>query len=347
MIENEDQISEFLEEEEEYIEQIEINVDPGQSLMRIDKYLAGHLKKISRNRIQNAIDTDSVKVNGSNVKASYKVKPLDFILLSIVKQAGIPSEVLPEDIPLKIVYEDDEIMIINKAPEMVVHPGHGNHTGTLVNALVFHFANLPSAKDSAVRPGLVHRIDKGTSGLLVIAKTEYALQFLARQFADHSTERTYYALIWGEPKVAKGTVNANIGRGFKDRRMSEVFVDGDFGKTAITHYEVIKSYRYVSLIKCNLETGRTHQIRAHMKHLGHPLFNDATYGGDKVLRGDLFSKYKQFVENCFEMIPRQSLHAKSLGFIHPGTKEWMQFDSELPADFTSVLEKWEHYIQHK
>jgi 23S rRNA pseudouridine1911/1915/1917 synthase len=347
MIENEDQISEFLEEEEEYIEQIEINVDPGQSLMRIDKYLAGHLKKISRNRIQNAIDTDSVKVNGSSVKASYKVKPLDFILLSIVKQAGIPSEVLPEDLPLNIVYEDDEIMIINKAPEMVVHPGHGNHTGTLVNALVFHFANLPSAKDSAVRPGLVHRIDKGTSGLLVIAKTEYALQFLARQFADHSTERTYYALIWGEPKVVKGTLNANIGRGFKDRRMSEVFVDGDFGKTAITHYELIKSYRYVSLIKCNLETGRTHQIRAHMKHLGHPLFNDATYGGDKVLRGDLFSKYKQFVENCFQMIPRQSLHAKSLGFIHPGTKEWMQFDSELPADFTSVLEKWEHYIQHK
>jgi 23S rRNA pseudouridine1911/1915/1917 synthase len=347
MMQNEDQISEFLEEEEEYIEQIDIHTDPGQTPMRIDKYLSLHLKKISRNRIQNAIDTDSVKVNGNSVKTSYKIKPLDHIILSIVKQAGIPSEVMPEDLPIEIVYEDAEIMIINKAPEMVVHPGHGNHTGTLVNALVHHFAHLPSAKDSSVRPGLVHRIDKGTSGLLVIAKTDYSLQFLAKQFADHSTERTYYALIWGEPKEPKGTINANIGRGFKDRRVSDVFPEGDHGKISITHYEVLQSFRYVSLIKCNLETGRTHQIRAHMKYLGHPLFNDATYGGDKVLRGDLFTKYKQFVENCFEIIPRQSLHAKSLGFIHPGTKEWMQFDTELPADFQKVIAKWEHYIQHK
>ncbi len=344
---NQEQNSEFLEEEEEYIEKIEIKVDPGQTLMRLDKYLSLHLKSISRNRIQNAIEADSVKVNDNTAKSSYKVKPLDDILLLIVKQAGIPKEILPEDIPLNIVYEDDSLMIINKTPEMVVHPGHGNHSGTLVNALVHHFASLPTGKDGAIRPGLVHRIDKGTSGLLVIAKTEFAMQFLAKQFADHSTERTYYALVWGEPKNLKGTVNAHIGRGFKDRRVSDVFPEGDHGKVAITHYEVLESFRYVSLIKCNLETGRTHQIRAHMKYLGHPLFNDATYGGDRILRGDLFSKYKQFVENCFEIIPRQSLHAKSLGFIHPETKQWMQFDSELPADFQKVIAKWEHYIQHK
>lgn len=340
-------IDAFDDEEDDIIETIVINVDPGQTFMRLDKYLSHHLKSISRNRIQNAIETDSVKVNENNVKPSYKVKPLDKITLSLAKASGIPSEVLPEDIPLNIVYEDDDLMIVNKSPEMVVHPGHGNHTGTLVNALVHHFANLPTGTDGKVRPGLVHRIDKGTSGLLVIAKTEYAMQFLAKQFADHTTERTYNALIWGEPKEPKGTINAHIGRGFKDRRISDVFPEGDYGKEAITHYEVIKNMRYVSLIKCKLETGRTHQIRAHMKYIGHTLFNDATYGGDKVLRGDLFSKYKQFVENCFEIIPRQALHAKSLGFVHPTTKEWMQFDSELPEDFTKVLEKWDHYLQFK
>jgi 23S rRNA pseudouridine1911/1915/1917 synthase len=340
-------IDAFDDEDDEIIETIVINVDPGQTFMRLDKYLSHHLKNISRNRIQNAIETDSVKVNENNVKPSYKVKPLDKITLSLAKASGIPSEVLPEDIPLNIVYEDDDLMIVNKSPEMVVHPGHGNYTGTLVNALVHHFAHLPTGIDGKVRPGLVHRIDKGTSGLLVIAKTEYAMQFLAKQFADHTTERTYNALIWGEPKEPKGTINAHIGRGFKDRRISDVFPEGDYGKEAITHYEVIKNMRYVSLIKCKLETGRTHQIRAHMKYIGHTLFNDATYGGDKVLRGDLFSKYKQFVENCFEIIPRQALHAKSLGFVHPTTKEWMQFDSELPEDFTKVLEKWEHYLQFK
>jgi 23S rRNA pseudouridine1911/1915/1917 synthase len=340
-------IDAFDDEEDEIIETIVINVDPGQTFMRLDKYLSHHLKSISRNRIQNAIETDSVKVNENNVKPSYKVKPSDKITLSLAKASGIPSEVLPEDIPLNIVYEDDDLMIVNKSPEMVVHPGHGNHTGTLVNALVHHFANLPTGTDGKVRPGLVHRIDKGTSGLLVIAKTEYAMQFLAKQFADHTTERTYNALIWGEPKEPKGTINAHIGRGFKDRRISDVFPEGDYGKEAITHYEVIKNMRYVSLIKCKLETGRTHQIRAHMKYIGHTLFNDATYGGDKVLRGDLFSKYKQFVDNCFEIIPRQALHAKSLGFIHPTTKEWMQFDSELPEDFTKVLEKWDHYLHFK
>jgi 23S rRNA pseudouridine1911/1915/1917 synthase len=346
MIQNPEQISDFSEEEEDFIEQIEIKADPGQSLMRLDKFLSHHLKGISRNRIQNAIDAESVKVNGLLTKASYKIKPLDQVQLTLARQAGLPSEVLPEDIHLDIVHEDEDIMIINKKPEMVVHPGHGNHSGTLVNALVHHFKGLPKPKDGELRPGLVHRIDKGTSGLLVIAKNDFAMQFLAKQFADHSTERTYYALIWGEPKSPKGTINAHIGRAYKDRRICDVFPDGEYGRHAITHYEVLYSYRYVSLIKCNLETGRTHQIRAHMKYLGHPLFNDASYGGDRILRGEIFTKYKQFVENCFQMIPRQSLHAKSLGFIHPGTKTWMQFDSELPADFQGVLDRWEHYVNH-
>ncbi len=339
--------ADFEEEDDEFIENLQIKVDPGQSLMRLDKYLSHHLKNISRNRIQNAIDSESVKVNGSSVKSSYKVKPQDDILLSLVKSGKIPKEVIPQDLPLDIVYEDDDVLLVNKAQEMVVHPGHGNHSGTLVNALVYHFGNLPSARDGEIRPGLVHRIDKGTSGLLVIAKNEFALQFLARQFADHTTERTYYALIWGEPKEPKGTINAHIGRGFKDRRVSDVFPDGEHGKEAITHYEVLKTMRYVSLIKCNLETGRTHQIRAHMKYLGHPLFNDAAYGGDRILRGEIFSKYKQFVENCFSLMPRQALHAKSLGFIHPTTRQWMQFDSELPADFQAVLDKWDHYLQYR
>jgi 23S rRNA pseudouridine1911/1915/1917 synthase len=337
----------FEDDDDELIEYYKISVDPGQTPMRIDKYLSHHLKNISRNRIQDAIETESVKVNEQGIKPSYKVKPLDLITISLAHAPREPTEVLPEDIPLNIVYEDDDLMIINKAPEMVVHPGHGNWTGTLVNALVHHFAHLPTGKNGKIRPGLVHRIDKGTSGLLVIAKTEYAMQFLAKQFADHTTERTYNALIWGEPKEAKGTINANIGRGFKDRRVSDVFPEGDFGKVAITHYEVLKHMRYVSLIQCKLEIGRTHQIRAHMKYIGHPLFNDASYGGDRVLRGDMFSKYKQFVDNCFEVIPRQALHAKSLGFIHPTTKEWMQFDSELPEDFQAVLAKWDHYLQFK
>ncbi len=339
--------ADFEEEDEEFIENLQIKVDPGQSTMRLDKYLSHHLKNISRNRIQNAIDADSVKVNGSSIKSSYKVKPSDDIVLSLARSSRIPKEVLPQDIPLNIVYEDDDVLLVNKAQEMVVHPGHGNHDGTLVNALVYHFGNLPSARDGEIRPGLVHRIDKGTSGLLVIAKNEFALQFLAKQFADHTTERTYYALIWGEPKEPKGTINAHIGRGFKDRRVSDVFPDGAYGKEAITHYEVLKTMRYVSLIKCNLETGRTHQIRAHMKYLGHPLFNDAAYGGDRILRGEIFSKYKQFVENCFSILPRQALHAKSLGFIHPTTRKWMQFDSELPADFQAVLDKWDHYLQFR
>ncbi len=254
------------------------------------------------------------------------------------------TEVIPENIPLDIVYEDDTLLIVNKPAGMVVHPAHSNWTGTLVNALTYHLQNLPTMPDNEGRPGLVHRIDKDTSGLLVIAKTEKAMTHLAKQFFNHSIERTYYAIVWGEPDPEDGTVDVNLGRGFKDRRITEAFPEGDYGRTAITHYKTLKQLRYVSLIQCNLETGRTHQIRAHMKYIGHPLFNDATYGGDRLVKGTKFSKYKSFVDNCFKIIPRQALHAKSLGFIHPKTEEFVQFDSELPEDFKQVLEKWEGYV---
>lgn len=342
----EDYINEEHNDNDELYVHREIVVDKGQHPLRIDKYLSGHFKNSTRTRIQNAILTESVTVNDVVVKASYKIKPADVVKLSLPEPPKIPTEIIPEDIPLEIMYEDDELLIVNKDPEMVVHPGFGNYTGTLVHALAHHFKNLPTSKNGEMRPGLVHRIDKGTSGLLVIAKTEFAMQHIAKQFFDHSTERTYYAIIWGEPKDDEGTIDAHIGRSFRDRRVSDVFPEGDYGRSAITHYKVIERLRYVSLIQCNLETGRTHQIRAHMKYIGHPLFGDATYGGDKYLRGNQFTKYKQFVDNCFEMLPRQALHAKSLGLIHPKTKKWMQFDSELPQDFLSVLEKWRAYVQH-
>lgn len=332
------------EEDDELYEHFRVVADKGQTLMRIDKYLIHHLKNASRNRIQNAIDAESIKVNDKTIKASYKVKPFDVITVSFPHPPRETKEVLPENIPLNIIYEDEDLLIVNKEAAMVVHPAFGNWTGTLVNALVFHFQNLPTHRNGEIRPGLVHRIDKGTSGLLVIAKNEYAMTFLAKQFFEHTIERTYYALIWGEPKESRGTINANVGRSLKDRKVTDVFPDGQYGKEAITHYEVLKNLRYVSLIKCNLETGRTHQIRAHMKYLGHPLFGDEVYGGNKILRGQVFNKYKQFVENCFEIIPRQALHAKSLGFIHPKTKQWMQFDSELPDDFQTVFDKWEKYV---
>ncbi|MEM6831712.1 MAG: RluA family pseudouridine synthase, partial [Bacteroidota bacterium] len=254
--------------------------------------------------------------------------------------------VVPEDIPLHIIYEDEYLLIVDKPAGMVVHPAYQNWSGTLVNALAFHFQNLPEMKGNNGRPGLVHRIDKDTSGLLVIAKTEEAMNGLAKQFYDHSIERTYYALVWGVPTESQGTINVHVGRSLKDRRITAAFPKGDFGKTAITHYTVVKDLRYVSLIKCTLETGRTHQIRAHMKYIGHPLFNDATYGGDQIHKGTIFTKYKQFVTNCFKTIPRQALHAKTLGFIHPVTGKHMATESELPEDFQSVLKKWEQYVDH-
>jgi 23S rRNA pseudouridine1911/1915/1917 synthase len=342
----EEYIEQNIEEEDEdggLFEHYRFVVDKGQTPLRIDKYLLLKLANTSRNRIQNAIDAGFVRINEQIMKANYKVKPLDTIVIAL-PQPPRDTEVIPENIPLNIVYEDADVLIINKPAGMVVHPAYNNWTGTLVNALAYHFQNLPENTEG--RPGLVHRIDKDTSGLLVIAKTELALTHLAKQFFDHSIERTYYALVWGELADNQGTIDVNVGRSLKDRRVTDAFPAGDFGRTAITHYEVIKSFYYVSLVKCNLETGRTHQIRAHFKYLKHPLFNDVTYGGDKIWKGTVFTKYKQFVDNCFKIIPRQALHAKSLGFKHPRTGDWMQFDSELPTDFQQVIEKWEGYVKN-
>ncbi|MCF0070568.1 RluA family pseudouridine synthase [Dyadobacter sp. CY261] len=333
-------------DEDDLFEHYRIVADKGQSLMRLDKYLNLHVANASRTKIQNGIDAEAVRVNGLPTKASYKVKPFDVVTLSL-PQPPRDTEILPENIPLNFVYEDDVLLIVNKPAGMVVHPAFGNWTGTLINALVYHFQQLPTGRNGEGRPGLVHRIDKDTSGLLVIAKTEFAMTFLASQFADHSIERTYHALIWGEPKVEKGTVTGHVGRSARDRRVMDVFVDGSQGKHAVTHYEVIKPLRYVSLIKCNLETGRTHQIRAHMKHIGHPIFNDPMYGGDKIVRGVSSGSYKAMVENAFTFIPGQALHAKSLGFIHPTTRKWIQFDTDLPENFQAILQKWENYVNYQ
>lgn len=253
----------------------------------------------------------------------------------------------PENIPLEIVYEDNDLVIINKPPGLVVHPGVGNYTGTLVNALIFHFQNLPSKEKNEFRPGLVHRIDKNTSGLLVVAKNEFAMNFLARQFSDHTIKRTYNAIVWGDFKEQQGTITGNVGRSLKNRKMMDVFPEGDYGKEAVTHYQVLEPLGYVSLIECSLETGRTHQIRVHMKYAGHPVFNDDTYGGNRIVKGTVYTKYKQFVENCFDLIPRHALHAKSLGFIHPASRKEVFFDSELPDDFKAVLDKWRRYVRVK
>jgi len=334
------------DEEDDLFEHYRIVADKGQTLMRLDKFLNIHVSNASRTKIQNGIEAESVKVNGLAVKSSYKVKPLDVITL-LLPEPPRDTEIIPENIPLDIIYEDDVLLLVNKPTGMVVHPAFGNWTGTLINALVYHFQNLPTGRNGEGRPGLVHRIDKDTSGLLVIAKTEFAMTFLARQFSDHTIERTYNALIWGEPKEAKGTITGHIGRSARDRRVMDIFEDGSQGKHAITHYEVIKPLRYVSLIKCNLETGRTHQIRAHMKHIGHPIFNDTVYGGDKILRGGTTGSFKVFVENNFKLLPGQALHAKSLGFIHPTTKEWMQFDTELPENFQTIVDKWENFVKYQ
>lgn len=331
--------------EEDLYEHHQITVDAGQELLRIDKFLMDRLPNVTRNKVQAGIKDGFVKVNGSDVKPNYKVHPGDDISV-MLPEPPRDEELVPENIPLDIVLEDEHLLVVNKPAGMVVHPAYQNWSGTLVNALAYHFSNLPEMKGNDGRPGLVHRIDKDTSGLLVIAKTETAMTGLAKQFFDHSIERTYHALVWGIPEEPKGTIDAMVGRSLKDRRITTVFPDGDFGKKAITHYEVLEDLRYVSLVKCNLETGRTHQIRAHMRWIGHPLFNDTTYGGGEIVKGTVFTKYKQFVQNCFKMIPRQALHAKTLGFIHPITKEKIFVDSELPEDFAAVVDKWKHYIDH-
>lgn len=336
---------EDLEQDDELYEHHKIIADPKQTLLRVDKFLMDRLPNVSRSKIQDGIKQGFVRVNGKDIKSNYKVHPGDEIIVALPEPPR-NDEVIPEEIPLNIVYEDEHLLIVNKEAGMVVHPAYQNWTGTLVNALVYHFNQLPEMKGNEGRPGLVHRIDKDTSGLLVIAKSEAGMNGLAKQFFDHSIERTYHALVWGVPEEESGTINVNLGRSLKDRRITTAFPDGELGRTAITHYKVLQDFRYVSLIECKLETGRTHQIRAHMKYLGHPLFNDSTYGGNDVLKGTVFTKYKQFVHNCFKVIPRQALHAKTLGFLHPVTGKQLQFDSELPADFAAVLEKWQHYVKY-
>ncbi|MEM9324982.1 MAG: RluA family pseudouridine synthase [Bacteroidota bacterium] len=332
------------ENPEELYEHLQITVDPKQTLLRIDKFLMDRMANVSRSKIQDGIKEGLVKVNGQVVKANYKVRKEDTITVYLPEPPR-DHEVVPEEIPLNIVHEDDHLLIVNKPAGMVVHPAYQNWSGTLVNALAWHFQELPEMPGNDGRPGLVHRIDKDTSGLLVIAKSEKGMTGLAKQFFDHSIERTYYALVWGVPIEPSGTIDVKLGRSLKDRRITAAFPDGDYGQNAITHYEVLEDLHYVSLIKCNLETGRTHQIRAHMRYLGHPLFNDGTYGGDQILKGTTFTKYKQFVQNCFKLLPRQALHAKTLGFVHPGTRQQVQFDSELPEDFQTVLTKWRNYGQ--
>lgn len=331
---------------DEMYEHYKFVVDRGQNSMRIDKYLVNYIENSTRNKVQQTIKADNVLVNNSPVKSNYKVKPNDIISV-VLAHPPRETSIIPQNIPLNIVYEDEDLLVVNKEAGMVVHPGFGNFEGTLINALAYHFNQLPYFQnDLDKRPGLVHRIDKDTSGLLVIAKNEFAMNFLAKQFFNKTTQRVYLALVWGNFEEDEGTITGHIGRDIKDRMQMSVFPDGTHGKHAVTHYKVLERFRYVTLIECTLETGRTHQIRAHMKYIGHILFNDARYGGNQVLKGTTFSKYKQFVENCFQIIPRQALHAKTLGFIHPTTKKEMFFEVDLPEDMQKVLEKWRTYINY-
>jgi 23S rRNA pseudouridine1911/1915/1917 synthase len=330
-------------EQQELFEHFRFKVDPGQSLLRIDKYLTDRIENASRTRVQNAANAGNILANNTPVKPNYKVKPGDLIQV-VLPTPPREIELIPENIPVNIVYEDEDVLVVNKEPGMVVHPGYGNYTGTLVNALMWHFRDLPLFSTGEARPGLVHRIDKNTSGLLVIAKNEYALNRLSKQFFDRTTDRKYNALVWGTPDPKAGTITGNVGRNLKDRKIMQVFEDGSDGKNAITHYRVLEDFGYISLIECKLETGRTHQIRIHFSHIKHPLFNDVEYGGDQILKGTTFTKYQQFIKNCFKILPRQALHAKSLSFDHPVSGKRLSFDSGLPDDMMQVIDKWRKYI---
>lgn len=332
---------ELTDDDELLFERHRITVDPGQKSLRVDRFLSEKIAHTSRNRIQQGIAEGFVRINGNRIKSNYKVQPGDEIIISLPTPPP-DTDIKPENIPISIHYEDAHLLVINKPAGMVVHPAHKNWTGTLVNALIWHFNHLPELPGNTGRPGLVHRIDKDTSGLMVVAKDEVTLTGLARQFFEHSIDRIYWALVWGDPPE-KGTIRTNLGRSQKDRRLTIVLPDDKEGKEAITHYQVLERFHYVTLVECRLETGRTHQIRAHLAHLGHPLFNDTPYGGNEIVKGPPFSKYKQFVMNCFAVLNRQALHAKTLGFIHPVTKEKMHFNSDLPDDFQAVLEKWRKY----
>ena len=328
--------TDFSDLEDELFEHHRFVSPKGQSLLRVDKFLMQLIENATRNKIQQAAENGNIWVNDIPVKSNYRVKPFDVVRVMLT-HPPFENHIIPEDIPLDIVYEDDALLVINKPAGLVVHPGHGNYTGTLVNALAFHFDNLPM--NSSERPGLVHRIDKNTSGLLVVAKTEAAMTHLAKQFEEKTSEREYIALVWGNVKDDEGTIVGNIARHAKDRMQMAVYPEGDQGKHAVTHYKVLERFGYVTLVSCKLETGRTHQIRVHMKYIGHTLFNDARYGGDLILKGTTFTKYKQFIDNCFKTLPRQALHAYSLGFDHPTTNERMQFESQFPEDFDNLLNK--------
>jgi len=330
--------------DESLYEHYSFTADSGQQALRVDKFLMNRIENATRNKIQQAAKAGSVRVNDVVVKSNYKVKGGDEVKV-LFTHPPYENLLVGEDIPLDIVYEDDALVVVNKAAGMVVHPGHGNYNGTLLNALLYHFESLPlNAND---RPGLVHRIDKDTSGLLVVAKTEKAMTYLAKQFFDKTSQRSYYALVWGDVKDDTGTIEGHIGRDPKNRLLMTVFPDGDQGKEAITHYEVVERFGYTTLVRCRLETGRTHQIRAHMKHIGHTLFGDARYGGDNILKGTTFTKYKQFLDNCFKLLPRQALHAQTLGFIHPISGKSMSFEAPLPNDMLTALDKWRHYAKHR
>jgi len=335
-----------IEESEDLFEHHRFIADPGQEPLRIDRFLMDRVPNTSRTKLKSAALNGNIKVNGDPIKPNYKVRPGDDI--SIVMPYPVREvELIAEDIPLTIVYEDDDVVVIDKEAGIVVHPGYGNYSGTLVNALLFHFGNLPSAEGSPeARPGLVHRLDKNTSGTMVIAKTEQALTHLSNQFYERTSERRYTALAWGDLEE-DGTITGHIGRSLKNRKVMSTFPDGEYGKHAVTHFKVLERLGYVTLVECKLETGRTHQIRAHMKHIGHPLFGDFEYGGDKLLKGTSFTKYRQFVDNCFKMLPRQALHARSLGFTHPITGEFMRFESPVPEDMQSVIDKWRKYISNR
>ncbi|MGZ3864856.1 MAG: RluA family pseudouridine synthase [Bacteroidia bacterium] len=341
----------LLEEEQELYEHHRIEVDKGQAQLRIDKFLMHKLHNASRTKIQAASEAGNILVNGKPVKSNYKVKPLDLITI-LLPHPPKNFELLPENIPLNILYEDNDILIVNKPAGMVVHPAFGHDKGTLVNALLYHFEHLPKLMAKvgtdlyAPRPGLVHRIDKNTSGILIIAKNEIALTVLAKKFFDHDLDRRYVALVWGNVLNDEGTITGNVGRCLYNRKIMQMFPEGTQGKHAVTHYKVLERFGYTTLVECKLETGRTHQIRVHMKSLGHPLFNDADYGGDQILKGTTSSKYKQFIKNCFEICSRQALHARLLEIQHPATKKTMKFESELPPDMQQLVEKWRHYAKH-
>ena len=333
------------EDEEEMYEHHRFVADKGQNPLRVDKFLLNFLENTSRNKIRQAADAGCIRVNDATVKQNHKVKPGDVVTV-VMSHPPREIELIPQDIPIEIVHEDNDVLVINKSAGMVVHPGYGNYTGTLVNALVYHFQNLPSNSSGEDRPGLVHRLDKNTSGLLVVAKNEFAMNHLAKQFYDRSTDRKYDALVWGDFEEEEGTVEGNLARSLKNRKVMDVFPEGDYGKHAVTHYKVVERFGYVTLVECKLETGRTHQIRIHMKYIGHPLFNDWEYTGDRIWKGTTSTKYKQFINNCFEQCPRHALHAASLAFDHPVTGERLSFECPLPEDMSGLIEKWRNYAQH-